>query len=104
MNLPASAITFLDGFIGVYKGRGELFEPNTTVKLPLIHVYCFVTGDGDDDSVTREVSRRIGEVMGCEVKPEATEMEVWDVRAVAPQKRMFCVSFRLPAEVAFRTR
>lgn len=41
MNLPATAVEFLDAFIGVYKGMEELFEPHTKEKLPLIHLHIF---------------------------------------------------------------
>lgn len=41
MNLPASAVEFLDAFIGIYKGMEQLFEPHTQTKLPLIHLHIF---------------------------------------------------------------
>ena len=41
MNLPASAVEFLDAFIGVYAGMETLFHPHTTTQLPLIHLHIF---------------------------------------------------------------
>ena len=106
LNLPASAITFLPSFIGLYAGREELFTPKTNVRLPIVHVYCFSTKSDDNKEEGIKICKQVSEQLKYEMKPGSIETEgeahVWDVRDVAPLKRMFCASFRLPAEVAFR--
>ncbi|KAL8699644.1 MAG: hypothetical protein Q9224_001322 [Gallowayella concinna] len=103
LNLPASALTFLPAFIGLYAGHERRFYPHTNVKLPMIHVYCFSTKSDDNKVEEAKICAEISEQLGYEIKaPGEEEMEIWDVRDVAPQKRMFCASFRLPGEVAFR--
>ncbi|KAL8850819.1 MAG: hypothetical protein Q9221_004233 [Calogaya cf. arnoldii] len=103
LNLPASALTFLPSFIGLYNGHDHLFYPHTEVKLPMIHVYCFSTKSDDNKAEEAKICGEISSLFGYEFKgTRDAEMEIWDVRDVAPQKRMFCASFRLPAEVAFR--
>ncbi|KAL9127211.1 MAG: hypothetical protein Q9217_003867 [Psora testacea] len=106
LNLPASAITFLPSFIGVYARHEHLFAPRTEIRLPLIHVYCFNLKTDDNREAERSICEEIGQKIGHEVRPGNMEKEgevsIWDVRDVAPHKRMFCASFRLPAEVAFR--
>lgn len=106
LNLPASAITFLPFFIGLYAGREELFTPNTDAKLPIIHVHCFSTKSDDNKEEEMKICKQVSEQLGYEMKPGDIETEgevqVWDVRDVAPLKRMFCASFRLPGEVGFR--
>jgi tRNA (guanine37-N1)-methyltransferase len=110
MNLPASAITFLPAFIGLYTGVPgvpaseirKMFSPHTEIPLPMIHVYCFSTKSDDNVAETLEICAEISRRLGHEVTPETPELKVWDVRDVAPKKRMFCASFRLPEEVAFR--
>ncbi|CAL8582823.1 tRNA(m(1)G37)methyltransferase [Xanthoria parietina] len=105
LNLPASALTFLPSFIGLYSGHDHLFHPYTGTKLPMIHVYCFSTKSDDNKIEEAKIREEVGRQLGYEFRGiEGAEMEIWDVRDVAPQKRMFCASFRLPAEVAFRER
>lgn len=102
MNLPASALTFLDAFIGLYRGHEDLFVPHTASRLPMIHVYCFSTKSDDNVEEKKKICKEISERIQFEIKPDDPQVEIWDVRDVAPQKRMFCASFRLPREVAFR--
>ena len=104
MNLPASALTFLPSFIGLYPPelRAEL-PPG--VKMPLVHVYCFSTKSEDNVEEGRKICEEISRQLGCTMEPGRIgegKVEVHDVRDVAPKKRMFCASFRLPEEVAFR--
>lgn len=104
MNLPATAIDFLGSFNGLYHGHEKVFDPHTEIKLPMIHVHCFSTKSDDNVREGIEICQRISEKLGYEVKPGDEEVVIYDVREVAPKKRMFCASFRLPAEVAFRER
>lgn len=112
MNLPATAIEFLDAFVGVYAGMETHFEPHSPGQnLPMIHVYCF-SGNSEDVRVDHEdVCKRISERMGFTLSPDDTvngsgnrerELEIYNVRLVSPTKQMFCASFRLPKEVAFK--
>lgn len=102
MNLPASAIAFLPNFIGLYRGWEKRFAPHTDRKLPMIHVYCFSTKSDDNKAEEIKVCNEISKQLGHVIKPGKDKVMIWDVRDVAPQKRMFCASFRLPEEVAFR--
>lgn len=110
MNLPASAITFLPAFVGLYaKVPGmstdeikKLFAPHTQQKLPMIHVHCFSTKSDDNVAEKKEICEEISRQLAYEITPETPEVTIYDVRDVAPKKRMFCASFRLPEEVAFR--
>ncbi|PGG96318.1 tRNA (guanine(37)-N1)-methyltransferase [Blastomyces parvus] len=103
MNLPATAIEFLDAFRGVYAGMQELFQPYTNRQLPLIHVYCFSTNSEDEAVERKDICERISKRLGFTITPEdeGRELEIRSVRLVSPTKKMFCATFRLPAEVAF---
>ena len=108
LNLPASAISFLPSFIGLYRGQEHLLAPETRTKLPLVHVYCFNAKDDDTKAVEGRICKEISERLAFEMRPGDGETEgqvsIWDVRDVAPSKRMFCATFRLPAKVAFDPR
>lgn len=103
MNLPATAIEFLDAFKGTYQDRENEFEPHTAQKLPLIHVYLFQTKYADEGQELREICERVSHHLGAkiELNDPATEIDIRFVRLVAPKKKMFCASVRLPAGVAF---
>lgn len=69
----------------------------------MVHVYCFSTKSDDNKAEEEKICSEVSEQLGYRIGGVGNEeMEIWDVRDVAPQKRMFCASFRLPAEVAFR--
>ncbi|OTB06614.1 hypothetical protein M426DRAFT_20712 [Hypoxylon sp. CI-4A] len=107
MNLPASAITFLPHFRGLYAGREQLFAPHTGTRLPVVHVHCFAPR-ADDDASLIDVCERISAEIGVEMRlgevENDHEVSVLEVRNVAPNKHMSCASFRVPPEVAFAAR
>lgn len=107
MNLPASAITFLPSFIGLYSNipgmpAAEIKKLLTHHKLPMIHVHCFSTKSDDNVAEIKRICEEISQQLQYEITPETPDVTIWDVRDVAPKKRMFCASFRLPEDVAFR--
>lgn len=104
LNLPASALTFLPSFIGLYPPSIRQHLPED-FGLPLVHVYCFSTKSDDNVEEGVKICEEISRLLRYDVKPGKVSegnVEIWDVRDVAPKKRMFCASFRLPEEVAFR--
>ena len=109
MNLPALALTFLPSYIGLYS-RISGMAPEA--PLPYVHAYCFSTKSDDNVREARVICEEVSQQLGVEMRPGPAgdltalkEGEIWvyDVRDVAPSKRMFCASFRLPGEIAWRT-
>jgi tRNA (guanine37-N1)-methyltransferase len=111
MNLPQTAIEFLDAFQGyLYTGKDCVkheVDDNNEEKvnhhvLPMIHVYCFEKEtDGTSESAALAAIQRCRDVLEYHLRRE--EVDVHVVRYVSPQKPMLCLSFRLPLEVASRT-
>lgn len=74
----------------------------------MIHVHCFSTKSDDNIREGIEICEKISLELGVKMEPgneeEENKVKIYDVRDVAPLKRMFCATFRLPSEVAFRSR
>ncbi|KAJ9506528.1 hypothetical protein QJQ45_005025 [Haematococcus lacustris] len=92
MNLPATAVQFLDAFRGALDPQRWEGSP-----LPMVHVYTFKTAAETDADILAKVELHLG-------GPLDSAPEVVNVRDVAPNKLMLCVSFQLPAAVAFMGR
>jgi len=90
MNLPATAPEFLDALIGA-------IPPDRS--LPLVHCYCFSSG-GDTSSRMADVQQRIRGVLRLKAN-QKLEMEVRDVRDVAPNRYMVCAHFVLPGYLGY---
>ncbi|XP_052488874.1 tRNA (guanine(37)-N1)-methyltransferase 2 isoform X5 [Gossypium raimondii] len=82
MNLPASALQFLDAF------RAIISRKNWRGPLPLVHCYCFIRANETQEFITSEAES----ALNAKIKDPVFHK----VRDVAPNKAMFCLSFRLP--------
>lgn len=84
MNLPASALQFLDAF------RGVINRKYWKGSLPCIHCYCFIRSNETEDLIKSVAETALG--------ASIRDPTFHRVRDVAPNKAMFCLSFRLPEE------
>ncbi|KAL9648579.1 hypothetical protein ABK040_012238 [Willaertia magna] len=85
MNLPASAVEFLDIF--------RLDQLPIDFQ-PIIHVYTFVKGSRKDEAGLIELAKQqVEDVVGKD--HVESYVNIHNVRNVAPTKEMFCISFRL---------
>ncbi|KAI4379431.1 hypothetical protein MLD38_005733 [Melastoma candidum] len=82
MNLPASALQFLDAF------RGIIHKRCWKGTHPWIHCYCFIRASESEESILADAERTLGATI--------IEPTFHRVRDVAPNKAMFCLSFELP--------
>lgn len=117
MNLPDSAILFLGAFRGVLSPAnvGGRDLSGIYAQMPMVHCYCFTRDPSSAEVDIREVRAFLNaenrssclptlhmQRVEKELRhPLGHEVSYHHVRSVAPNKEMFCISFRLPREVAF---
>ncbi|KAI8083103.1 guanine(37)-N1-methyltransferase [Halteromyces radiatus] len=96
MNLPETAIDFLDAFRGLYQDQKALYDSlDPSPKLPTVHCHCFTRSDDP----AQDIAKRVEQVI---VSPyDASKSNLHWVRNVAPKKDMYCISFPLTAEMIF---
>ena len=88
MNLPASAVEFLDALKGEFSE--QLWKDR---EMPMVHVYSFM----QEEEAYEDVRRVIEGHLGGELDENP---EFFLVRDVAPKKAMICSSFRVPRWIA----
>lgn len=84
MNLPASALHFLDAF------RGTIKRKYWKGSLPWIHCYCFMRANENQEFIISEAESALN--------ANIQDPIFHRVRDVAPNKAMYCLSFRLPEQ------
>ncbi|EGO00870.1 hypothetical protein SERLA73DRAFT_121278 [Serpula lacrymans var. lacrymans S7.3] len=99
LNLPDSAIEFLDAFRGIFSSaRHDGMDLDVIyTNMPMVHCHCF-TRECEPDKAREDIRQRVEQRLGHALT-ESFSLHM--VRSVAPNKDMYCMSFRLPHEVAF---
>ncbi|XP_071116159.1 tRNA (guanine(37)-N(1))-methyltransferase-like [Haliotis cracherodii] len=93
MNLPASAIEFLDCFVSLLADCDLVREDVDDANLPVVHCYCFSKSVDPRKDVVEQGERIIAKSL--------TDVSVRFVRNVAPNKDMLCLTFRLTKDILF---
>jgi tRNA (guanine37-N1)-methyltransferase len=100
MNLPDSALEFLDAYKGSFTPLLSQEGYDRSTPLPLIHVHCF-TRELEPETASADICQRATGYLGHPVTPDMDGFNLHAVRRVAPNKDMYCLTFRLPEAVAY---
>lgn len=92
MNLPETAVNFLDTFIGLFSQVPQSLRPN--FKLPTIHCYTFAEGE----DLKANALSRVEKVLECKLENPKVE---W-ARDISTKKRQYLISFKLPEAIAYK--
>jgi tRNA (guanine37-N1)-methyltransferase len=101
MNLPDSALEFLDAYPGAFTPLLSQPGYDRNTPLPLVHVHCF-TRFLEPETARDDINARASQRLGYTLTHAEDGYYLHPVRRVAPNKDMYCLTFRLPAEVAYR--
>jgi tRNA (guanine37-N1)-methyltransferase len=105
LNLPATAVEFLDAFNGAFDRKDW-----KDADLPMVHVYAFLRGDQELKDLQCRAEKALGGSLlvtasggggDSDIIINNSKPEFFLVREVAPNKSMYCLSFRVPSAIAF---
>lgn len=96
MNFPSGAPEFLDVFRGLYVG---VENENGPLPMPTVNCYCFARGD----NWKKDATHRVRAALGLREGDEEINIDIREVRDVAPKKVQVCATFKLPEFVAYRS-
>ncbi len=96
MNLPKDALEFLDVFVGLFKNtKKEIYSKDS---LPTVHIYGFSNAKDHKE----DLYGRIATAFEIDKLDDKYVEDFHNVRDVSTKKHVFCISFKIPPEVAYK--